>query len=67
MLIIYTGSLTLEVTDLRGTIDQATAVITGLGGHIAASHEENSPGHEGATVTYRIPAARWIGGARRVA
>jgi hypothetical protein len=49
----------LEVTDLRPAVDQATALITNLGGHIAESHEQNSGGHQAASVTYRIPAARW--------
>ena len=58
-LIVHTGSMSLEVADLRATIDQATALVSGLGGSVAESHEENSDGHQGATVTYRIPAERW--------
>ena len=58
-LIIHTGSMALEVADLRATIDQASALVSGLGGSVAASHEQNSDGHQSATVTYRIPAERW--------
>jgi len=58
-LVVYTGSLVLEVADLRPAIDQATALITGLGGHIAASHEQNAAGRQDATVTFRIPAQNW--------
>jgi hypothetical protein len=57
--IVHTGTIELEVTDLRATVDQATALIGGLGGQIAESHEQNSSDYEVATVTYRIPAARW--------
>jgi hypothetical protein len=58
-LIIHTGTLNLEVTDLRPAIDQANALIAGLGGQVDSSHESNSDGRQTATVTYRIPAARW--------
>lgn len=58
-LIVHTGSMSLEVSDLRTTIDQATALVSGLGGSVAASHEQNSGGRQNATVTYRIPAQRW--------
>lgn len=58
-LIVHTGSMSLEVNDLRATIDQATALVSSLGGSVAESHEQNSDGHQGATVTYRIPAERW--------
>ncbi len=58
-LIVHTGSMSLEVTDLRATIDQATGLVSRVGGSVAESHEQNSEGHQGATVTYRIPAERW--------
>jgi hypothetical protein len=69
-MIIHTGSIALEVSDLRAAIDQATAVVTGLGGQVAASHEENSAGRQSASVTYRIPAERWteaVAGLRGIA
>lgn len=58
-LIVYTGTMTLEVADLRPAMDQATALISGLGGHVESSHESNSGERQTATVTYRIPAERW--------
>ncbi len=58
-LIIHTGSIELEVADMRPAIDQATVLIAGLGGHVAESHEQNAGEYQAATVTYRIPAARW--------
>lgn len=58
-LIIHTGTLELEVTDLAPAVDQATALVRGLGGNVAESHAVNSDGRHSATVTYRIPADRW--------
>jgi hypothetical protein len=58
-LVIHTGSMDFEVTDLRASIDQARAIIAGVGGNVAASHESNTERDHSATVTFRIPAARW--------
>jgi hypothetical protein len=59
-LIVYTGSMVLEVAELRPAIDQAQGIVVGLGGHLAGSSLESSADRgEYATVTYRIPAARW--------
>ena len=69
-LVIHSGSLSMEVADLRAAIDQATAVVTGLGGNVAASHEQNFDGEQTAAVTFRIPAPAWneaVSGIRSVA
>lgn len=59
-LVVYNGTMTLEVSDLRPALDQAELTIVGMGGHLAGSSlEASSSGGEYATVTYRIPAARW--------
>ena len=58
-LIVYTGTMNLEVADLRAATDQATALIAGLGGHIAASNAQNTAGRQEASVTFRIPAQNW--------
>jgi hypothetical protein len=58
-LIIHTGTMDLEVTDLQATVDQANGVISGLGGQVASSDQLNSANKQVATVTYRIPADRW--------
>jgi hypothetical protein len=58
-LIVYTGSLSLEVSELRPAIDQAEQLIRGLGGHVASSSLQDSGDGRYATVTYRIPADRW--------
>jgi hypothetical protein len=58
-LIIYTGSMDLEVADMPAAVQQAEQLIRGLGGHVAASQASNDGEQQTATVTYRIPAARW--------
>jgi hypothetical protein len=59
-LIIYTGSLYLEVADIDSAVSQAAQLITAMGGHIAASSaSDTDDGGKSATVTYRIPAERW--------
>jgi hypothetical protein len=58
-LIVHTGTLDLEVADLHGAVEQAKALVAGVGGNVAASHERNDNGEQSATVTFRIPAARW--------
>jgi len=58
-LIVYTGSLELEVTDVDAAVAQAEQLVRGLGGHVASSSASNLDKGKFATVTYRIPAERW--------
>ena len=58
-LIVKTGSMSLEVTDINGSVDQAKVVIVGLGGYVAESHQSGYGDDLTASVTYRLPAARW--------
>jgi hypothetical protein len=58
-LIVYTGSMDVEVGELRPALDQAHGIVVGLGGHLAASSLENDEDMQYAQVTYRIPAERW--------
>jgi hypothetical protein len=58
-LIIYNGSLDLEVADVDASVSQAEALVKGLGGHLAGSRASDSGDGKSAYVTYRIPAARW--------
>lgn len=59
VLIVHTGTMALEVSDVAASVDQANALIQGLGGHVASSHESTVHSEQAATVTYRIPAERW--------
>ena len=58
-LIVYTGSLELDVADLDAAVQQAGELIRGLGGHVASSHAEDAGDFQFATVTYRVPATNW--------
>ena len=58
-LIVYTGTMDLEVTDLPAAVANAEQLVRGLGGHVASSHATDSEHSKSASVTYRIPAERW--------
>ena len=57
--VVYTGSLDLVVADLVPALAQAKAAVLATGGYIGASQESNDGEASYATITYRIPAARW--------
>ena len=59
LLIIKTGSLSLQVTGLDAAIDAATQQITALRGFASGSNREGDGEDANATITFRIPAARW--------
>jgi hypothetical protein len=58
-MIVYTGSLDLQVDDVRAKVDQADQLVAGLGGHVASSEASDKADFQSATVTYRIPSERW--------
>ena len=57
--IVYTGSLQLVVDDLQQALAKGRAAVAAAGGYIGASEEHNDGDKSVATITYRIPAARW--------
>jgi hypothetical protein len=57
--IVKTGSMALEVTDLDKAVSQAQATIMGMGGYVSQSSRSGDKDSAVATVTYRLPAARW--------
>jgi hypothetical protein len=57
--IIKTGTLNLQVTLLDDALASATQKITALGGYTSGSQQQGDGDQATATVTYRIPAARW--------
>ena len=59
LLIIKTGSLSLQVTGLDAAVDTATKQITALGGYASGSNREGDGENATASITFRIPAARW--------
>jgi hypothetical protein len=58
-MIVYSGTLDLEINDLRAAVDQANQLVAGLGGHVASSDTTTKDDVDYATVTYRIPAENW--------
>ncbi len=58
-LVVKTGTLSLEVEDLDGTLVRARSVVVGAGGFISGSDESRSGERQVASITYRIPAERW--------
>jgi hypothetical protein len=57
--IVRTGSLQLDVKDVKTSLNAARDAITGMGGYIGASQQSNDGTSIVATVTYRIPESRW--------
>jgi hypothetical protein len=59
LLIIKTGTLSLQVTGLDDAISKATQQVDGLGGFASGSDRFGDGEDAQATITFRIPAARW--------
>jgi hypothetical protein len=59
LLIIRTGSLELEVTDLPAAVAEARRHVAAAGGYVSASDESAAGEEARASVVYRIPADRW--------
>jgi hypothetical protein len=57
--IVKTGSMSLEVTDVDKAVAQAQSTIVGLGGYVADSSRSGDKDSAVATVTYRLPVAKW--------
>ncbi|HEY4189905.1 MAG TPA: DUF4349 domain-containing protein, partial [Candidatus Limnocylindrales bacterium] len=57
--IIRTGTMSLEVSDLNAALRTARDGIVGLGGYVGASTTSNQQDQPSATITYRIPSAKW--------
>lgn len=57
--IIRTGTLDLEVSDVTTAVRTARDGIRGLGGYIGASQTGTEGDRAVASITYRVPVARW--------
>ena len=58
-LIVRTGQLDLQVADLEGAIRAAEAAVTAVGGYVSGSQRSGDGDKASASVTFRVPAARW--------
>ncbi len=59
LLIIKTGSIAIQVAGLDEAVAAASAAMVRLGGYASASERSGDEESAYASVTYRIPAARW--------
>jgi hypothetical protein len=59
LLIIKTGTLVLQVGGIDAALATASQRITALGGYASGSDRSGDGDSDQATVTFRIPAARW--------
>ena len=59
LLVIKTGILALEVEDVNAAVAAAATHIGGLGGYVSGSSQSGDADKVTASMTYRIPAARW--------
>jgi Domain of unknown function (DUF4349) len=59
LLVIKTGTLALQVKGIDASLSQASQKIAALDGFVSGSQRSGDGESAVATVTYRIPAARW--------
>jgi hypothetical protein len=57
--IVKTGQLDLVVSDIDAAVGDAQKAIVGLGGSVDASNASGSGNDATASITYRVPAAKW--------
>jgi hypothetical protein len=57
--IIKTGSMSLEVADVDRAVAQAQTAVLGAGGYVSSSNRSGSGDYASATITFRVPAAKW--------
>jgi hypothetical protein len=58
-LIIRTGSIQVQVTDVATAMTKARDAVTSAGGYVGGSRQERDGDQILATVTYRVPVDRW--------
>lgn len=58
-LILRTGSMQLQVADVRAAVTAGRSAILEMGGYIGASQQYSDGDNLVATITYRVPANRW--------
>lgn len=59
LLIIKTGSLTLQVSAIDPALADATSLVSSLGGYASGSDRTGDGDRLAATITFRIPAPKW--------
>ena len=57
--IVKTGALSLEVADIDQSTTLAKAAVAGLGGSVSQSNRSGSGDYTTASITFRVPSAKW--------
>lgn len=57
--IIRTGQMSLEVTDVDKAASDAQAAVAAVGGYVSSSNRSGSGDYATTTITFRIPAGKW--------
>jgi hypothetical protein len=57
--IVRTGSISIEVPKIDDALLQVRTAIVGLGGYVSDSDQTNQGDQAMASITYRVPVARW--------
>ncbi len=57
--VVRTGSLELQVADVRAAVTAGRTAMIGMGGYIGASQQYSDGDNIVATIAYRIPSDRW--------
>jgi len=58
-LVVKTGTLDLQVTDVDAAVVRARTLISGFGGYVSGSEQSAKGDQPVASITYRIPADQW--------
>ncbi len=58
-LIVKTGTLDLQVTDVDAAVVRARTLISGFGGYVSGSQQTTKGDQPVASITYRVPADQW--------
>ena len=58
-LVVKTGTLDLQVTDVDAAVVRARTLISGFGGYVSGSQQSAKGDQPVASITYRIPADQW--------
>jgi Domain of unknown function (DUF4349) len=59
LLIVHTGTLSLEVPSVTDSVSRAATLVSDAGGFVAGSKESGTGAEAAAMVEYRIPAPEW--------
>jgi hypothetical protein len=57
--IVRTGSISIEVPKMEQALTDVRSAIVGLGGYVSDSDQTNQGDQVSASITYRVPVARW--------